>query len=197
MQPRMNRVADIERLQRTMESVPEQRIEEVTTIQAVRMLSSQIRGMQAKGYGLPAIAELMSDNGIVVTAKTLKTYLGEARAPGGRRNRRQTKANRRVRAGAEATAPTTESKPIVRASVTTGDAQAGAPGGRQGRARADDASSSYGALGGLQGDSATERRRWLTAVGVRSEGGHERHLRGWHRVGARDRQQETRRRSWR
>jgi hypothetical protein len=128
MQPRMNRVADIERLQRTMESVPEQRVEEVTTIQAVRMLSSQIRGMQAKGYGLPAIAELMSDNGIVVTAKTLKTYLGEARAPGGRRNRRKTKANRRVRAGAEATAPTTESKPMVRASVTTGDAQAGARG---------------------------------------------------------------------
>jgi hypothetical protein len=124
----MNRVADIERLQRTMESVPEQRIEEVTTIQAVRMLSSQIRGMQAKGYGLPAIAELMSDNGIVVTAKTLKTYLGEARAPGGRRNRRKTKANRRVRAGAEVTAPTTESKPIVRASVTTGDAQAGVRG---------------------------------------------------------------------
>ena len=80
MQPRMIRVADIERLQRTMESVPEQRVEEVTTVQAVRMLSSQIHGMQAKGYGLPAIAELLSNNGVVVTAKTLKTYLGEARA---------------------------------------------------------------------------------------------------------------------
>jgi hypothetical protein len=53
MQPRMIRVADIERLQRTMEIVPEQRVEEVTTLQAVRMLSSQVRGMQAKGYSLP------------------------------------------------------------------------------------------------------------------------------------------------
>jgi hypothetical protein len=50
MQSRMIRVADIERLQRTMESVPEQRVEEVTTMQAVRILSSQIHGMQAKGY---------------------------------------------------------------------------------------------------------------------------------------------------
>jgi hypothetical protein len=69
----MIRIADIERLQRTMESVPEPRVEQVTTLQAVRMLSSQIQSMQAKGYGLPAIAELLSKSGVVVTAKTLKT----------------------------------------------------------------------------------------------------------------------------
>ena len=113
MQPRMIRVADIERLQRTMEIVPEQRVEEVTTIQTVRMLSSQIHGMQAKGYGLPAIAELLSDNGVVVTAKTLKTYLDEARAAGGRKNRRKTKAHRPITDGG----PTTESKRAVNASA--------------------------------------------------------------------------------
>jgi hypothetical protein len=128
MQPRMIRVADIERLQRTMEIVPEQRVEEVTTVQAVRMLSSQIRGMQTKGYGLAAIAELLSDNGVVVTTKTLKTYLGEARAAGGRKNRRKAKVQRPATAGAAATTPTTESKRAVDASAASGDPQPGARG---------------------------------------------------------------------
>jgi hypothetical protein len=126
MQPRMIRVSDIERLQRTMENVPEQPVEEVTTMQAIRMLSSQIHAMQAKGYGLSAVAELLSDNGVVVTAKTLKTYLGEARAAGGRKNRRKVKAQRPLTAEAAATAPTTESKRAVEAHAASGDAQPGA-----------------------------------------------------------------------
>ena len=128
MQPRRVRVADIERLKRTLENVPEHQAEEVTTAQAVRMLSSQIHAMQAKGYGLPAIAELLSDNGLAVTATTLKTYLSEARAPGGRKNRRKTKAHRPVGTGAAGTAPTTESKPAVVAHAASGNAQPGARG---------------------------------------------------------------------
>src|ERR1019366_7305378 len=50
-----------------------------------------------------------------VTATTLKTYLSEARAPGGRKNRRKAKAHRPVGTGATATAPTTESKRAVEA----------------------------------------------------------------------------------
>jgi hypothetical protein len=129
MQPRRVRVADIERLKRTLENVPEHQAEEVTTAQAVRMLSSQIHAMQAKGYGLPAIAELLSDNGLAVTATTLKTYLSEARAAGGRKNRRKTKARRPVGTGATATAPTTGSaKPAVEAHAASGDALPGARG---------------------------------------------------------------------
>ena len=128
MQPRRVRVADIERLKRTLENVPEHRAEEVTTAQAIRMLSSQIHAMQAKGYGLPAIAELLSDNGLAVTATTLKTYLSEARAPGGRKNRRKTKAHRPAGTGATATAPTTESKRDVDLHAASGDAQPGARG---------------------------------------------------------------------
>jgi hypothetical protein len=124
----MIRVSDIERLQRTMENVPEQRVEEVTTMQAIRMLSSQIHAMQAKGYGLSAIAELLSDNGVVVTTKTLKTYLGEARAAGGRKNGRKPKTHRPVGAGATATALATESKRAVEAHAASGDAQLGARG---------------------------------------------------------------------
>jgi hypothetical protein len=126
MQQRMIRVADVERLQRTMEGVPEQRVEEVTTMQAVRMLSPQIRGMQAKGYGLPAIAELLSDNGVAVTAKTLKTYLSEVRAAGGRKSRRKAKTHRPVGAGPAATVPTTGSKPAVEPHAASGDARPGA-----------------------------------------------------------------------
>ena len=128
MQPRRVRVADIERLERTLENVPEHRAEEVTTAQAVRMLSSKIHAMQAKGYGLPAIAELLSDNGLAVTATTLKTYLSEARAAGGPKNRRKTKPQRPVGAGPAATAPMTESKRAVEASAASGDAQPGARG---------------------------------------------------------------------
>ncbi len=128
MQPRKVRVADIERLKRTLENVPEHRAEEVTTAQAVRMLSSPIHAMQSKGYGLPAIAELLSDNGLAVTATTLKTYLSEARAAGGRKNRRKTKAHRLVGTGAAATAPTTESKRAVEPHAASGDAQPGARG---------------------------------------------------------------------
>jgi hypothetical protein len=121
MQPRMIRISDIERLQRTMESVPEPRVEEVTTLQAVRMLASQIQTMRAKGYGLPAIAELLSKSGVVVTAKTLKTYLGEARAAG--KNRRKAKAQRPLTPGAAATTRTRESKRAVDAGAASVDAQ--------------------------------------------------------------------------
>ena len=114
MQPRRVRVADIERLKRTLENVPEHRAEEVTTAQAVRMLSSEIDAMQAKGYGLPAIAELLSDNGLAVTAMTLKTYLSEARATGGRKNAPQGQGAP-TRRGPELrpTDPTTDRSPAV------------------------------------------------------------------------------------
>ena len=123
MQPRKIRVADIERLQRTLENVPEHRVEEVTTVQAVRMLSSQIHAMQAKGYGLPAIAELLSDNGVVVTAATLKSYLSQAKMAGRRRSGGKTKPRSGAGARAEAAAPGTAPKPAVGAHAASRDAQ--------------------------------------------------------------------------
>jgi hypothetical protein len=151
MQPRMIRVADIERLQRTMESVPEQRVEEVTTMQAVRMLSSQIHRMQAKGYGLAAIAELLSDSGFVVTAKTLKNYLGE----GGRRTEEPPQGTdpspmelrRQVRRQSQS-APWRPTPPR--------EMHRRSSGGRQGDSRGDDPSSTCSARGDPEGDEATE-----------------------------------------
>ncbi|MGO9836474.1 MAG: hypothetical protein ACLP1X_19920 [Polyangiaceae bacterium] len=110
MQAKKVRVAEIERIRGTMKNAPEHPVDEVTTAEAVRMLSPEIHAMQEKGYGLPAIAAHLSDNGLAMTTKTLKTYLTEARATGGRKKRR---AAKRVGSatGAGSTAPTTESKP--------------------------------------------------------------------------------------
>ena len=82
----------------------------VTTAEAVRMLSPEIHAMQAKGYGLPAIAAHLSDNGLAMTTKTLKTYLTEARDHGGRKKPRAPKRGGSA-TGAGSTAPTIESKP--------------------------------------------------------------------------------------
>jgi hypothetical protein len=115
------RVAEIQRIRGTMKNAPEHPVDEVTTAEAVRMLSPEIQAMQAKGYGLPAIAAHLSDNGLAMTTKTLKTYLTEARATGRRKKRR---AAKRVGSanGAGSTAPTTESK-------AAGVAQAGSAAG--------------------------------------------------------------------
>ena len=89
MAPRKIPIAAIERLQRTLESTPECRIEEVTKVEAIRMLSAQIHSMQSKGYGLGAIAGLLSENGIVVTPATLKGYMKQFRAAGGKTSARK------------------------------------------------------------------------------------------------------------
>jgi hypothetical protein len=80
MQAKKVRVAEIERIRGTIQMVPEHQTEEVTMADAVRMLSPEIEAMKAKGYGLSAIAAHLSDNGLALTTKTLKAYLGEARA---------------------------------------------------------------------------------------------------------------------
>jgi hypothetical protein len=110
MQAKKVRVAEIERIRATMKNAPERPVEEVTTAQAVRMLCPEIHAMQAKGYGLPAIAAHLGDNGLAMTTKTLKTYLIEARAAGGRKERR---AAKRVgsAAGAGSAAMAADSKP--------------------------------------------------------------------------------------
>jgi hypothetical protein len=119
-------VADIERLRRTLENVPESRVEEVTTVQAVRMLTSEIYAMQATGYGLRAIAELLSENSVVVTAATLKNYLSQAKMAGRKKSGTKTKTRRGADSGAEGTAPVTEAKAGSEGGATSVDRQEGA-----------------------------------------------------------------------
>ena len=94
---------DIERLQRTLESAPKCRVEEVSTLEAIRMLAPQIHAMQTKGYALGAIAEMLSGNGVPVTGATLKSYLSEVKTAGGRKSDRKRKTRRAPGCGAKVT----------------------------------------------------------------------------------------------
>ena len=87
-------IAAIEQLQRKLESTQECHIEEVTKVEAIRMLSAQIHAMRSKGYGLGGIAEVLSENGVAVTAVTLKGYLKKFKSAGGKKSAR-TRGHRR------------------------------------------------------------------------------------------------------
>jgi hypothetical protein len=88
-------VAAIEQLQRALEDVPECQVEDVSKVQAIRMLIPQIQKMRSKGYGWSAIAQLVSEGGIAVSAVTLKSYLTQAKAVGRKNGERKVKAPRR------------------------------------------------------------------------------------------------------
>ena len=123
MQARRVRVTDVERLQHRMENVPEHRVEEVTTVQAIQMLASQIHAMKAKGYSLQAVAEMLSENGVTVSAKTLKTYLSHAKAPGGRKSSRKAKPRAGAGTVPEVTKAATGPKPEVQVHVAPRETQ--------------------------------------------------------------------------
>jgi hypothetical protein len=159
MHPRKIRVADIERLRRTLENVPESRVEEVTTVQAVRMLTSEIYAMQAKGYGLRAIAELLSENSVVVTAATLKNYLSQAKMAGRKKSGTKTKTRRGGDSGAEGTAPGNGIEGRGEGSAASIDRQEGARVVTKSAAWGEDAHASSGDDEvNREGDSASRRR---------------------------------------
>ena len=139
--------------------------------------------MQAKGYGLPAIAELLSDNGIAVTATTLKTYLSEARAAGGRKKPPQgqdaadpsgPELRRRVRRPNRSRA--------VEAHAASGDAQPGARGVAKAAPAATTPAAPAAPAAAPKATARPSDDAERTAVGLRAEGGHEGHLRAGHRV---------------
>jgi hypothetical protein len=62
----------------------------MTKTEAVRVLLPQIHAMRGRGYSLPAIAGLLSEDGLVVSAATLRTYMkhaGEKKRPRSKRRR--------------------------------------------------------------------------------------------------------------
>jgi hypothetical protein len=73
------RKEDIERLNASLAELPELSNLEVTKQEAARLLESTIRGLQAKGYRLDKIVELVSARGVNITATTLKNYLHRAK----------------------------------------------------------------------------------------------------------------------
>jgi hypothetical protein len=96
MRPSKLPMALIEQVRRVLEDTPECREEEVTKVQAIRMLAPQIHAMQSKGYGLKAIAALLSDKGIAVSVVSLKSYLRHVKGAGIKKPPRRGKKNERV-----------------------------------------------------------------------------------------------------
>jgi hypothetical protein len=84
------RLEVIEQRQLALEALPEYRAQEVTKVQAVRMLLTQIRATRAKGYSLEAIGKVLSERGIPITAAALRAYVSETkgRATRKKKNRR-------------------------------------------------------------------------------------------------------------
>jgi len=68
-------MAAINELQRALEETPERGVNEVSKAEAIRLLSPQIRGLQAKGYALTEIAGMLAEKGVAVTAAALRSYL--------------------------------------------------------------------------------------------------------------------------
>ena len=176
MAPRKIPIATIEQLQRTLESKPECHIEEVTKVEAIRMLSAQIHAMRSKGYGLRAIADVLSENGVAVTAVTLKGYLKKFKSAGGREVRAQEGKSQR-----------TERQPDQHARRRVGIERGGARRRGSFESEGRPGESCWGARGGifgdsqrgrsdLQGEAAICRGGRSATVGVRAEGGHEGHL---------------------
>jgi hypothetical protein len=72
----------IQRLNQLFEDAPEVDQEEVSRLEAVRLLARNIHRMTAKGYSAPAIVKMMVENGVPITAPTLKsTWRNPRRRP--------------------------------------------------------------------------------------------------------------------
>jgi hypothetical protein len=72
----------IEHVRKAIQMAPDCTTKEVTKLQAIQALVSDIQQMQSKGYDWRAIASLLSEHGIAINAVTLKSYLQRVKAGG-------------------------------------------------------------------------------------------------------------------
>lgn len=75
-------VADIKKLVRELDALPavENDARPVNKSEAVKMLVQQIAALQSRGYTYEMIAHILSQKGLPISAASLKTYLGRAKA---------------------------------------------------------------------------------------------------------------------
>ncbi len=118
----------------------------------------------------------------MLTVATIKNYLSHAKMAGRKKSGTRTKTLRGADSGAEDTAPVTESKTGGEGSVTSIDRATRDTPGHESVPWGEDAHASSGdGDADCKGDSAS-RRRGCSAVCVRSEGGHQGHLKVQHSV---------------
>jgi hypothetical protein len=83
----------IDHVRKAIQMAPDCTTKEVTKVQAIQALTSDIQQMQSKGYDWKAIASLLSEHGIAINVVTLKSYLQRVKA-GGVKARRKHRGNR-------------------------------------------------------------------------------------------------------
>ncbi|MGI0483957.1 hypothetical protein ACN4EK_00900 [Pantanalinema rosaneae CENA516] len=67
-----------------LQSLPEKQKEELSLKQAVAKLKAPLQAALAKGYSYPELAVILKDNGIVISAATLKNYVPVGKRSGKR-----------------------------------------------------------------------------------------------------------------
>jgi hypothetical protein len=82
----------IQKTQEALEALPPYEAKELTKAKAIGALMTQIRGAQSKGYSLNAIARMLSERGIPITASALRATLSDAKPGGAKKRRRRTKS---------------------------------------------------------------------------------------------------------
>ena len=87
--------AVIEQVRKAIQMAPDCAKNEVTKVQAIQALVSDIEQLHSKGYDWKAITNLLTEHGIVINVVTLKSYLQRAKAGG-------VKARRKRRGGDDA-----------------------------------------------------------------------------------------------
>lgn len=75
------KIAQIDELQRKLDELPEVNdIErEVTKQEAIRRMADTISHLQARGYSMENIAEILTKEGLHISMQTLKSYLTRAK----------------------------------------------------------------------------------------------------------------------
>ena len=105
-------VADIKKLVEELEALPpvENDARPVNKSEAVKMLVQQIAALQARGYTYEMIAHILSQKGLQISAASLKTYLGRAKAATKTRKKPAKKMNTSENASAPS-APDSPARP--------------------------------------------------------------------------------------
>jgi hypothetical protein len=98
--------ATVQDIQAALEALPPCEATEMSKQQAVQALSPQIDDLRGKGYGWIAIAAMVSERGLPISAAALRTYLrrGRTDAPAAK-VRRSPKRSAQVAASASAPSP--------------------------------------------------------------------------------------------
>ncbi|WP_156326475.1 hypothetical protein [Pseudomonas sp. NBRC 111127] len=128
-------ISQIEKLMGDLENLPEveQPDKPVSKLKAVEMMQESIKVLQARGYSLAKISEILTAGGMPISETTLKSYLTRARGSAKGRNRRTPVTRRRAPAEVhqgskeKSTEKGTEAVPSGR-QVTTGVTRQGNPG---------------------------------------------------------------------